>query len=172
LSRKLPKEFNARKYSNLLITYNQPCLGLSPRATSNCGRPSSARPAPTTPPNTSVPPPPPRPKNIQKERHEDRTHRCGNNQQIRPQTTMQPLPTPHPPLQTTPLRHLPPRQRQLQTLRVPLPPPSARIVHYLLSRDITVFTFDFAGCGLSQGDYISLGYYERGDVDCAFRYLR
>jgi len=45
-------------------------------------------------------------------------------------------------------------------------------VHFLLSRDITVFTFDFAGCGLSEGDYISLGFYERGDVDCVFKYLR
>jgi alpha/beta superfamily hydrolase len=45
-------------------------------------------------------------------------------------------------------------------------------VHYLLSRDITLFTFDFAGCGLSEGEYISLGYFERGDVDTAFKYLR
>lgn len=45
-------------------------------------------------------------------------------------------------------------------------------MHYLLSRDITLFTFDFAGCGLSEGEYISLGYFERGDVDTAFKYLR
>ena len=43
---------------------------------------------------------------------------------------------------------------------------------YLLGRNITVFTFDFAGCGLSEGEYISLGYYERDDVDCVFKYLR
>ena len=49
---------------------------------------------------------------------------------------------------------------------------SARIVHYLLSRNITVFTLDFAGCGLSEGEYISLGFYERDDVDCVFKYLR
>lgn len=48
----------------------------------------------------------------------------------------------------------------------------ARIVHFLISRDITVFTFDFAGSGLSEGDYISLGYYEKGDVDVVFNYLR
>ena len=45
-------------------------------------------------------------------------------------------------------------------------------MHYLLSRDITLFTFDFAGCGLTEGEYISLGYFERGDVDTAFKYLR
>jgi len=45
-------------------------------------------------------------------------------------------------------------------------------VHYLLARNITVFTLDFAGCGLSEGEYISLGFYERGDVDCVFQYLR
>jgi fermentation-respiration switch protein FrsA (DUF1100 family) len=37
---------------------------------------------------------------------------------------------------------------------------------------MTVFTFDFAGCGLSEGEYISLGCYEKDDVDCVFRYLR
>lgn len=31
---------------------------------------------------------------------------------------------------------------------------------------------DFAGCGLSEGEYISLGYYEKDDVECVFQYLR
>lgn len=57
-------------------------------------------------------------------------------------------------------------------LRVKLALISARVVHYLISRNITVFTLDFAGCGLSQGEYISLGFYERGDVDSVFKYLR
>jgi hypothetical protein len=35
----------------------------------------------------------------------------------------------------------------------------AHTVRYLLSRNITVFAFDFAGCGLSEGEFISLGYY-------------
>lgn len=85
---------------------------------------------------------------------------------------MQSLPTIYPTLQTATLRNLPPWQRQLQARRVTHVPFRARIVHYLISRDITVFTFDFAGCGLSEGEYISLGFYERGDVDCVFRYLR
>ena len=37
---------------------------------------------------------------------------------------------------------------------------------------ITVFTFDFSGCGLSEGEYISLGYYERDDVEAIINYLR
>ena len=37
---------------------------------------------------------------------------------------------------------------------------------------MTVFTFDFAGCGNSEGVYISLGYFEKEDVDCVFKYLR
>ena len=35
-----------------------------------------------------------------------------------------------------------------------------------------MFTFDFSGCGLSQGEYISLGYYERDDVEAVIHYLR
>jgi hypothetical protein len=29
----------------------------------------------------------------------------------------------------------------------------------ILCHDITLFAFDFAGCGKSEGEYISLGYY-------------
>ena len=28
------------------------------------------------------------------------------------------------------------------------------------------------GCGISEGEYISLGYYERNDLDCVIQYLR
>jgi pimeloyl-ACP methyl ester carboxylesterase len=42
----------------------------------------------------------------------------------------------------------------------------------ILCHDITLFAFDFAGCGQSEGEYISLGYYEREDVDVVFNYLR
>ena len=45
-------------------------------------------------------------------------------------------------------------------------------LYYLLSSDITVFAFDFSGCGKSQGEYISLGYYEREDVESVIEYLR
>ena len=34
----------------------------------------------------------------------------------------------------------------------------------LLRRDINLFVIDFVGCGLSEGDYISLGYHESDDV--------
>jgi cephalosporin-C deacetylase-like acetyl esterase len=45
-------------------------------------------------------------------------------------------------------------------------------LYYLLSSEITVFAFDFSGCGKSEGEYISLGWYERDDVECVVNYLR
>lgn len=45
-------------------------------------------------------------------------------------------------------------------------------VKYLLPMNITILAFDFAGCGKSEGDYISLGWYEREDVECVIEYLR
>ena len=44
-------------------------------------------------------------------------------------------------------------------------------VKYLLQRNITIFAFDFCGCGKSEGEYISLGYYEKNDVHCVVEYL-
>ena len=46
------------------------------------------------------------------------------------------------------------------------------ILKYLLPLNITVFSFDFAGCGHSEGEYISLGWYETLDVQCIINYLR
>ena len=37
---------------------------------------------------------------------------------------------------------------------------------------VAVLCFDFSGCGLSEGEYISLGYYEKDDVSCAIDYVR
>jgi len=37
---------------------------------------------------------------------------------------------------------------------------------------VSVFCFDFSGCGISEGDYISLGWFERDDVVSAVSYLR
>jgi dipeptidyl aminopeptidase/acylaminoacyl peptidase len=34
----------------------------------------------------------------------------------------------------------------------------------ILENDINLFCFDFAGCGLSEGEYISLGYHEKEDL--------
>ena len=45
-------------------------------------------------------------------------------------------------------------------------------VKYLLPMNITFFAFDFSGCGRSEGEYISLGWYERDDVECVIEYLR
>ncbi|GAV70593.1 Abhydrolase_5 domain-containing protein, partial [Cephalotus follicularis] len=42
----------------------------------------------------------------------------------------------------------------------------------LLPSNITVFTLDFSGSGLSEGDYVSLGWHERDDLKIAVSYLR
>jgi hypothetical protein len=62
---------------------------------------------------------------------------------------MQLLPALRSSLQVDAVRDLPAWKRQLQDLRVNQYRLSGRIVHYLLSRNMTVFTLDFAGCGLS-----------------------
>ena len=43
---------------------------------------------------------------------------------------------------------------------------------YLLSLGLAVFAFDFAGSGKSDGEYVSLGYYEREDLSCIVAHLR
>ena len=42
----------------------------------------------------------------------------------------------------------------------------------IIPSNISLFCFDFAGCGLSQGDYISLGFYEKDDIATVINYLR
>jgi pimeloyl-ACP methyl ester carboxylesterase len=37
---------------------------------------------------------------------------------------------------------------------------------------VSVFCLDFSGCGNSEGEYISLGYFEKDDVACAINFLR
>lgn len=37
---------------------------------------------------------------------------------------------------------------------------------------LNVFTFDFAGCGNSDGEYISLGVHETNDVETIIKFLR
>ena len=44
-------------------------------------------------------------------------------------------------------------------------------IKHLLPLNITVFSFDFSGCGKSEGQYISLGWYESDDVECVINYL-
>jgi fermentation-respiration switch protein FrsA (DUF1100 family) len=43
---------------------------------------------------------------------------------------------------------------------------------YLLSLGVAVFSFDFAGSGKSDGEYVSLGFYEREDLSCVIAHLR
>ncbi|KAL4430501.1 hypothetical protein ABPG74_005426 [Tetrahymena malaccensis] len=45
-------------------------------------------------------------------------------------------------------------------------------VDYLINKGISVCIFDFAGSGQSEGEYISLGYYELGDVEIVVNYLK
>lgn len=46
------------------------------------------------------------------------------------------------------------------------------LARIFLPYGVSVLCFDFSGCGLSEGEYISLGYYERDDVTCAIDYVR
>ena len=46
------------------------------------------------------------------------------------------------------------------------------IVDLMTVRGISVFCFDFAGCGLSEGEYVSLGWHERDDLELVIEYLR
>ena len=41
----------------------------------------------------------------------------------------------------------------------------------LLKRDINLFVIDFPGCGLSEGEYISLGYHESDDVGNVINFI-
>lgn len=49
---------------------------------------------------------------------------------------------------------------------------SLEIANALLLHDISVFAFDFSGSGLSEGKFVSLGYYESWDLKCVVDYLR
>ncbi|CAD8125128.1 unnamed protein product [Paramecium sonneborni] len=46
------------------------------------------------------------------------------------------------------------------------------IIEYLLPNNISVCGIDLSGSGQSQGEYISLGYYESRDVNDLYEYLR
>eukprot|EP00388_Colpodella_angusta_P017148 GDKJ01042470.1.p1 GENE.GDKJ01042470.1~~GDKJ01042470.1.p1 ORF type:complete len:479 (-),score=72.20 GDKJ01042470.1:176-1612(-) len=45
-------------------------------------------------------------------------------------------------------------------------------IPHLLPMGVSILAFDFSGSGLSGGDYVSLGFYERQDVETAVEYLR
>lgn len=46
-----------------------------------------------------------------------------------------------------------------------------KVLPELLKRHINLFVLDFAGCGLSEGEYISLGWHEKDDVKVVFDYV-
>lgn len=46
------------------------------------------------------------------------------------------------------------------------------VASQVLALGASLFAFDFAGCGLSEGAYISLGFYERDDVQTMIEWLR
>jgi pimeloyl-ACP methyl ester carboxylesterase len=41
-----------------------------------------------------------------------------------------------------------------------------------LALGATFFAFDFSGSGLSEGEYVSLGHFEKDDLQCVVEYLR
>lgn len=47
-----------------------------------------------------------------------------------------------------------------------------QILRPLLVQRIAVFCYDAAGCGLSEGEYVSLGWYEQDDLAAVIDYLR
>lgn len=46
------------------------------------------------------------------------------------------------------------------------------LLQHLLPSSVSVFALDFSGSGLSEGEHVSLGYYEREDVEAVIAYLR
>lgn len=49
---------------------------------------------------------------------------------------------------------------------------SSEIRDLALSRNYSLVCFDFGGCGHSDGDYVSLGYYEQQDIAEVVKYLK
>jgi pimeloyl-ACP methyl ester carboxylesterase len=47
-----------------------------------------------------------------------------------------------------------------------------QILAPVLASGACVFAFDFAGCGMSEGEYISLGWHEKDDLQAALTHLR
>jgi len=46
------------------------------------------------------------------------------------------------------------------------------LLQHLLPSAVTIFALDFAGSGLSEGEQVSLGYFEREDVEAVIAHLR
>lgn len=48
---------------------------------------------------------------------------------------------------------------------------SIQLLKFISKYDISLCSFDFSGCGLSEGDYISLGWHEKDDVELVVQHL-
>lgn len=46
-----------------------------------------------------------------------------------------------------------------------------KVAPELLKRNINIFVFDFAGCGMSEGEYISLGWHEKEDLRIIINFI-
>ena len=46
------------------------------------------------------------------------------------------------------------------------------IIEHVLPKNINVFLFDFPGCGLSEGDFVSVGYFETQDLQKIVHFLK
>lgn len=44
-------------------------------------------------------------------------------------------------------------------------------LYWMLKNNIFLLTFDFSGCGISEGDYVSLGYFEHNDIEDVTTYV-
>lgn len=48
---------------------------------------------------------------------------------------------------------------------------SEEILETVLRCGMSLFCFDFSGCGLSDGDFVSLGHYEKEDISTVIKYI-
>ena len=46
------------------------------------------------------------------------------------------------------------------------------VISTVLGQECSLLAFDFSGCGISDGEYVSLGFYESQDLKCVVEYLR
>ncbi|CAG9324010.1 unnamed protein product [Blepharisma stoltei] len=46
------------------------------------------------------------------------------------------------------------------------------ILEHILKHRMSLVCFDFGGCGLSEGDYVSLGFYEKNDIKTVVKYVQ
>jgi len=46
------------------------------------------------------------------------------------------------------------------------------VLELVLGAGMTLFSFDFGSCGMSEGEFISLGWWEREDLNVVVEHLR